>query len=149
MITIGNDSPHLQARHILDTYQKLKSTALVLGPSRDGGFYLMGLQKNHFNADSFLRLPWQTKALSACIIRLVTSRKMETHLLETLVDLDSIEDIDTLLKHTKPLNKEVLKLLKSVINTKIHIRLPDTVFIDALAFTTHFNKGSPRSLLLQ
>ena len=45
IITIGNDSPHLQASQILETARTISKNKAVLGPSKDGGFYLMGLHK--------------------------------------------------------------------------------------------------------
>jgi uncharacterized protein len=47
VISLGNDIPHLRANHILKATQNLATSDYVLGPSTDGGFYLMGF-KNTF-----------------------------------------------------------------------------------------------------
>ena len=58
IIVIGNDTPHLTKKHLLKAEENLKQQHCVLGPSKDGGFYSMGLRKSHFNIGSFLKLPW-------------------------------------------------------------------------------------------
>ena len=72
VITIGNDTPHLKTKHLVDTVHQLEKNDLVLGPSKDGGFYLMGIKKEHFNKETFLKLPWQTSKLQKCITSIVT-----------------------------------------------------------------------------
>jgi len=91
VVTIGNDTPHLQTKHILTAVHQLKQNDIVLGPSKDGGFYLMGLKQSYFNNETFLKLPWQTSRLQRSISRLVSSNHINLSYLETLSDIDSIE----------------------------------------------------------
>ncbi|MEZ7494138.1 DUF2064 domain-containing protein [Leeuwenhoekiella aequorea] len=140
IITIGNDSPHLNASHIQEAAKRLIKSPLVLGPSRDGGFYLMGLQKSHFNAESFLRLPWQTASLSTSIIRLLNTKKIEVTLLEPLNDLDSEKDIEAILNDTKFLSKELIHLLRSAKFSSISRQTKHSLFLDIFLFRTYYNK---------
>lgn len=143
VITIGNDSPHLTANHILEAHHRLEKTPIVLGPSQDGGFYLMGLNKSHFNTEAFLKLPWQTASLSVNIIRLLNSKKIEAQLLETLCDLDAYSDIHLILEEGLPLPHALHKILKATIRkTSVQIKnIP--LFLDAFSFRSYFNKASP------
>ena len=44
-IAVGADSPTLTAAHLAAALDALKTNDAVLGPSMDGGFYLLGLRK--------------------------------------------------------------------------------------------------------
>lgn len=44
-VIIGSDSPTLPADYIRDAFGHLKTADVVLGPSLDGGYYLIGLKK--------------------------------------------------------------------------------------------------------
>ncbi|WP_346880998.1 DUF2064 domain-containing protein [uncultured Algibacter sp.] len=143
VITIGNDTPHLKASHILNTITKLKQHDIVLGPSKDGGFYLMGLKKSHFNADIFLKLPWQTSKLSRSISKLQASKAISITYLEVLTDIDSASDVKYVLNSFKNISKVIKKLLiqyiileKKIISNLYHC-------IKNSILSQPFNKGSP------
>src|SRR4030042_1471796 len=55
VILHGTDIPGLTTQHIDDAFDALKSHDLVLGPSTDGGYWLIGLKKP---ADLFDRIEW-------------------------------------------------------------------------------------------
>ena len=44
---VGTDSPDLPFSFLEDAFQKLDSHNLVIGPSEDGGYYLIGMNKPH------------------------------------------------------------------------------------------------------
>ena len=146
IISVGNDTPHLTKDHFAKAEEKLKTCPLVLGPSQDGGFYLMGLKKSHFNPVSFLKLPWQTSTLTASIVRLVQAKKIEALFLETLQDLDSAEDIQPLLNSTQKLNFQLRTQLKSAIKIHKPIEAVERVFFSQNYSGVFFNKGSPARL---
>ncbi|MGO4913229.1 TIGR04282 family arsenosugar biosynthesis glycosyltransferase [Leeuwenhoekiella sp. W20_SRS_FM14] len=143
IITIGNDSPHLTATHILEANQHLKENPIVLGPSADGGFYLMGLKKSHFNPDSFLKLPWQTEALTSSILRLVHAKKIEAILLDRLQDLDSVADIEALLQSQKSLHYTIGQLLLNALEKSFSLPLIQPFWVETFHASNYFNKGSP------
>ena len=144
VITIGNDTPHLTSAHILKTVDTLKTHKLVLGPSLDGGFYLMGIKKSCFNTKTFVNLPWQTSKLNRSLNTLVTASKKETiSYLEPLKDIDEQADISIVINTKRELTKTIKKLLVKL------ILLNKLIFTDyKTALQTHFcnqhlNKGSP------
>ena len=63
IITIGNDTPELTSNTILSTFKNLSEGKTVIGPSQDGGVYILGFHQANFNAASFRQLPWQTRHL--------------------------------------------------------------------------------------
>lgn len=143
VITIGNDTPHLKTKHLIDTAHQLEKNDLVLGPSKDGGFYLMGIKKEHFNKETFLKLPWQTSKLQNCITSIITSKKLNIKFLEILNDLDVLEDIKKILHSFKAIPKSVLKILIVFIFTQKKFLIDFIINIKKTFSTPNSNKGSP------
>ncbi len=111
IITLGNDSPQLKPQHILETAKALANGKNVLGPSLDGGFYLMGLQQEHFKKAIFEKLPWQTSKLLRAAQHYLGNRNGEVIKLEFLTDIDSTVDIKSLVKAAKSLSRKLRILL--------------------------------------
>jgi glycosyltransferase A (GT-A) superfamily protein (DUF2064 family) len=143
IITIGNDTPHLKIRHLIDTLHQLEKTDLVLGPAKDGGFYLMGIKKDHFNKETFLKLPWQTNRLRASIISIANSKNLKIQFLEQLTDLDSKEDIQSILNSFKGISLSILKLLHQLFFSIKNVFFEYKIYIYKTSFSQNFNKGSP------
>ncbi|QTE22124.1 TIGR04282 family arsenosugar biosynthesis glycosyltransferase [Polaribacter cellanae] len=143
IITIGNDTPHLKVRHLLETETNLSSKDLVLGPSKDGGFYLMGIKKEHFNKKTFLKLPWQTSRLQKCIATISKSKNLEITFLEILNDIDQLEDIQLIINSFKKLSASILHLLKRCINPLKSFVFAPFFNIKKVFYSPNFNKGSP------
>lgn len=143
VITIGNDTPHLSAGHILLAQEKLKKSTLVIGPSIDGGCYLMGIKKNHFKPGQFKNLPWQSSKLRAIISDTLSRKRTNLYLLETLSDLDTFADLQQMLKETSTLSKRLLQLIQNIVNQGLSLDYHTTNrFFESLT-KSHFNKGSP------
>lgn len=148
VITIGNDTPHLQTHHILDTAKKLEKRSLILGPSKDGGFYLIGLHKSQFNPTTFLQLPWQTKTLVKELLNTYTEESAQTYLLTTLEDIDIAIDIKTVIKELRTIgNRKLRQLLEASISTNHIIDIKRNPLIDTFFQNLYYNKGSPTLLL--
>jgi hypothetical protein len=149
IITVGNDTPHLSATHILEAHEQLKSKKLVLGPSMDGGFYLMGIHRSHFHAASFANLPWQTSKLLKAVMDWAAIWKMELARLQPLIDLDQLHDIRNLLNRFRIFPRAVLGLLRRILSQKVQdygFVLTSTSF---RSLHIPFNKGSPASFVVR
>lgn len=145
IITIGNDTPHLKTHHLIDTLHQLEKNDLVLGPSKDGGFYLMGIQKAHFDKEIFIQLPWQTSLLQKSIAAIATAKCLKVKLLESLNDIDSAKDIQFILNSFKSISLKILQFLQ-----KMFFKTPSVFFEEPFkllktSFLQNFNKGSPFS----
>ena len=143
VITIGNDSPQLAVSHILQAEKELENGRFVLGPSVDGGFYLMGISKSQFSKQNFRNLAWQTAFLSKQIIQLVINKKINVFTLNTLFDIDSIQDVKSLLAYAYELPQQLVKLfIRAISMKKIDDR--NTPLLYSNYFSETFkNKGSP------
>ena len=89
VIIIGADSPTLPKEFIEAAIESFKSdeTDVVLGATRDGGFYLIGLRKNHFGI--FENVAW-----SSAFVFKQTAQNVENLGLR-LTNLSRWYDIDT------------------------------------------------------
>lgn len=144
VISVGNDTPHLSLKHLKKTINNLQNHNIVLGPSKDGGFYLMGLKKSQFNAKAFLKLPWQTSTLNRSISKLSASKKVTICYLDVLVDVDSYRDIETIVHSFKNVSSVIKQLLLQCISIEKNIISKLYFCIDNLILKHLFNKGSPK-----
>jgi hypothetical protein len=145
VITVGNDTPQLRKHHILQAAIEIDQNKSVLGPSIDGGFYLMGLSKKQFSQISFLDLPWQKKSLVKTIVLQFAATQTEVVKLDTLLDVDSTSDLRALFKLSQFISKKLLSILSSLLSAKLCISLAWKLFIDRWERKHYFNKGSPES----
>ena len=93
VVSIGNDCPDLTHQLMQDAIEKVQTRKLVLGPSRDGGIYLLGINKNIFDITKFQQLPWQTSSLQQSLEKYVQLEEEDCYLLDELNDLDICKDV--------------------------------------------------------
>ncbi|MCJ7758130.1 MAG: DUF2064 domain-containing protein [Gillisia sp.] len=148
VITVGNDTPQLRKHHILQAANEIDKNKCVVGPSIDGGFYLMGLSKKQFSEISFLDLPWQTKSLEKTISLEFAATQTEVIKLDTLLDVDSTSDLKALFKLSQFISKKLLSILSSLLSANLSISLASKLFIDRWERKHYFNKGSPEFLAI-
>lgn len=95
LIVLGTDCADLTSDILEDAYNQLNKNDVVIGPAKDGGYYLLGM--THFIQSLFENKSWSTEHLLTETIRTLEEEGKSYHLLETLSDIDTIED----LKNTK------------------------------------------------
>ena len=98
IISIGNDCPSLTKEGILLAKEELDHGNAVLGPSHDGGLYLIGLSKEQFEQVSFLSLPWLKNCLCKELFNELIYRSIRVKFLTKLGDIDSYDDLKIYLK---------------------------------------------------
>ena len=143
IITIGNDSPHMTKAHLLAASSELEIGKSVIGPSTDGGFYLLGLHRTHFKKSDFATLPWQTSQLKDEVTKLLFGLSQEVFLLQTLFDIDSSEDAKIVGNHASGLTQKILKVIQSLFLSKEKIEIASFFFVKGFQSQIPFNKGSP------
>ena len=89
VVLVGSDIPAISRAHIADAFRKLGSADAVLGPARDGGYWLVGLKRSPRKLAPFENVPWSTPdALSATRANL---RGCAIATAATLSDVDTAE----------------------------------------------------------
>lgn len=88
---IGSDCYELTTAHIEEAFEKLSSYDVVLGPAKDGGYYLLGM-KGGLKA-VFENVQWSTEEVLKQTLEQICRQGYSYTLLEALNDVDTIEDV--------------------------------------------------------
>ena len=102
LLVIGNDCPQLDAAHLLQALAALARTGAVLGPATDGGVYLLGVARAHFDALAWATLPWQTATLGRALARQLRASGAAVEQLALLADIDNEQDLAHALQQDLP-----------------------------------------------
>ena len=93
-ILIGSDIPDLPSEIIESAFNNLSKSGVVIGPSRDGGYYLIGFSSHTFTPEVFDDIPWST---SMVLDRTMDKMgKNKPAILTQFTDIDTVEDLATL-----------------------------------------------------
>ncbi|MEM6865555.1 MAG: DUF2064 domain-containing protein [Bacteroidota bacterium] len=143
VISVGNDSPNLTAQHILKAQEQVSKGNAVIGPSLDGGCYLMGFHRDSFQKESFKALPWQSPTLHQELLLQLDMQGMELTLLGILNDIDSMRDVKRLSNYIKTVSAYWIGLFGTLFNFGNPKELAPIPIFETHSFSTPFNKGSP------
>ena len=91
-ILIGADIPEMSSAVINEAVEALQSNDVVFGPSKDGGYYLVGMKKAH--KEIFELEKWSHSNVLAQSLKKVESLGLTYALIRELNDLDTIEDLE-------------------------------------------------------
>lgn len=88
VVIVGADIPEMRADHIARAFATLGSADFVLGPAKDGGYWLIGAKGAARGADMFANVRWSTP--HALADTLANLRHWKVALLEPLDDVDDV-----------------------------------------------------------
>lgn len=95
VLVIGSDSPHLAPQRIEEAYARLATAPLVLGPARDGGYYLVGLREPA--PSLFDDIPWSGPDVLKATLARAAELHWPAHLLDELEDVDDAASLARML----------------------------------------------------
>ncbi|BBO89952.1 TIGR04283 family arsenosugar biosynthesis glycosyltransferase [Desulfosarcina ovata] len=93
VVLVGTDIPGLTAEGIEQAFDSLKRHDLVLGPSRDGGYWLVGMNRP---IDLFGGMAWSRSDVLANTLERARRLGVAPFLLDPMSDLDTPADLDPL-----------------------------------------------------
>lgn len=97
-LLLGTDIPEFDRGVLCKAFDALESCDCVIGPSTDGGYYLIGFSKQGFSENFFNGIDWSTHKVLDQTISCVERESVGFALLDELEDIDFIENFDRLLK---------------------------------------------------
>jgi rSAM/selenodomain-associated transferase 1 len=95
IVLVGTDVPTLPLAHYRQAYEFLHDHDVVLGPARDGGYFLIGLTKPQ--SDLFRDIRWSTDQVLELTQRRATEAGVTAALLPVWQDVDTLEDLKWLI----------------------------------------------------
>lgn len=88
IVIVGTDLWDLSEKDLIASFKKLNFHDVVLGPSYDGGYYLLGIKKNE--PSIFKNMPWSTNQVLSKTLKILKDKRV--FLLEEKNDIDDWED---------------------------------------------------------
>ncbi len=98
-VLIGTDIPSLPVHHITQAFDLLRTVDVVLGPSTDGGYYLVGVSKSI--PEIFEGVEWSTSSVLSQTIDRVQRAGNTLGLVPPWFDVDTPEELDFVLAHAR------------------------------------------------
>lgn len=92
IVCIGSDCHELNSAILEEAFLQLDKNDLVLGPAKDGGYYLIGMKKTHNRL--FRNKEWSTPNILLDTLLDVKEMNLSYHLLPTLSDVDVVDDLN-------------------------------------------------------
>lgn len=105
---MGVDVPQCSAMLLQQAGEALTAGQAVIGPSHDGGYYLLGLTGPA--PSLFEDMPWSTSSVYAETLHRVRALQMDVLELETLQDIDTPEDLHRVAQAHASLQKVLQQL---------------------------------------
>lgn len=91
VVIIGTDCPDLNTSMMAKAFELLNEKDLVLGPARDGGYYLIGLRR--LIPELFKGISWSTAEVLQQTVAIAQKLELVVAYLSVLNDIDRPEDL--------------------------------------------------------
>lgn len=88
---IGTDCLDLTTEYVNQAFETLREHDVVLGPSQDGGYYLLGMNRLH--PQLFANKNWSTESVADDTRRDIEQQNLSLKELPVLNDIDTIDDL--------------------------------------------------------
>ena len=98
-VIIGTDVPDLNETIIQNAFNHLEAHDAVIGPSTDGGYYLLGMKAPGRNL--FDGVQWSTGSVFGETLTRLHELQASYFILETLTDIDTFEDYEEYLRRAR------------------------------------------------
>ena len=102
ILLVGSDSPTLPISYISEAFIQLDSRDIAIGPSTDGGYYLIGFSARKVETTVpfvFENIAWSTASVFRQTVARIRSVKATVGLLPPWYDIDTAEDLAFLYAH--------------------------------------------------
>lgn len=116
-VLIGTDIPDLEPDIIDEAFSSLVDNDVAIGPTVDGGYYLIGFRADSFNGTVFSEVPWGTEHVFRKTIQLMDQVGLRKKILPVWQDIDTIEDLEAFHRRCKKNKRFNLKTMQYLSNS--------------------------------
>ena len=100
-VLLGSDLPDLPASIVTEAFDSLSRFPAVLGPSTDGGYYLIGFSNGGFAGEVFSDIEWSTDQVFARTLQRFDQLQQPVYVLPPWQDIDTYADLKNLILRVK------------------------------------------------
>lgn len=112
LLVIGNDTTSLTSRDLTEAADRIHNQRVSLGPSSDGGLYLLGITKRHFDSGMLSNVRWESNFLFEDLRSKANRGGLSIFLLARKSDLDNRRDFRLFIKSSASKSLIGRKLLR-------------------------------------
>jgi len=116
-VLIGSDCPDLPPAFLHEAFDALKTRGAVLGPARDGGYYLIGFSSGGFLPEAFRGIEWSGSNVFEATMRTFREKGADVHVLPLWSDIDEFPDLADVCDRQRDLPPGRLKTIDYLRNT--------------------------------
>jgi rSAM/selenodomain-associated transferase 1 len=91
VVLVGSDLPSLPATHLTDAFRSLETHDVVLGPSADGGYYLVGMRQAEGRL--FEGVTWGSASVLSETLATAKALNLSTARISPWFDVDTRDDL--------------------------------------------------------
>ncbi|WP_022665464.1 TIGR04282 family arsenosugar biosynthesis glycosyltransferase [Desulfospira joergensenii] len=95
-VLAGSDIPEIRSDHFVRAFNFLDRHGMVIGPSVDGGYWLIGFRRESFTPRIFQGIEWSTDRVFPATLTLAAESGLSLGCLPLLRDVDTAEDLEKL-----------------------------------------------------
>ncbi|MBK0383842.1 DUF2064 domain-containing protein [Pedobacter sp. SD-b] len=144
VICIGNDCPNLTLDNLQNAISETENGKVVLGPTQDGGTYLIGIPRSHFDKYAFENVKWQTNNTYQNLFSLFSLSKGSVYNTKVLFDIDNGNDFSSYFKENI-----LVKVFINIVNNlkpknTLHLKQP---FLRLILSQTLLFRGPPANTI--
>jgi len=119
-VLVGTDLPSLTASMLRTALDSLTGHDAVLGPTKDGGYYLIGFRTRPA-AEIFTNMPWSTERVADITRTRMSALGLSWTETEPISDADSFEDLRALsTRRPSPLSPSTRSRLQELVGPASH-----------------------------
>jgi len=121
-VLIGSDLPDLPGDYVSQAFSDLHTVDAVIGPTADGGYYLIGFRGETYCPALFETLAWGTPQVLTETLAIAKTENLHITLLPGWMDIDDPADVAAFLLRNQPSGsaaprtRAYLEELKSIYN---------------------------------
>jgi rSAM/selenodomain-associated transferase 1 len=119
IIVIATDIPQISAKIIKSAFKILNKKSCVIGPSPDGGYYLIGFNGKKYMPKVFENISWSTDKVFTQTCIALKKLKLKFAKITELTDIDDLKSLFAFYKQSKNKNlKSVNYIKRNLLNFK-------------------------------